>query len=149
MFRVELRLILLFAVAEDANDRREPCLQLTFSLDGFSNVLMANLQRFSEVGDKSGVETIWACCVTCLAHLTALSHLLSRRSQREPTLRSSMDDLYDLTLNKLGALSCEVHVEVYSHFDVLTEVRVLVVFLRMCQALRVLSDLFEKGSGHH
>ena len=35
-----------------------------------------------------------------------------------------MNDLYDLTLNKLGNLSLEVPIEVYSYFDVLTGVRV-------------------------
>ena len=85
---------------------------------------MGNLQRFIEVGDISGVETIWACCVTCLGHLAALSYLIS---QREPTLRGSMDDLCNLTLEKLGDLSNEVHVEEYSYFDVLTEVRIFVV----------------------
>jgi len=88
---------------------------------------MKNLQRFIEVGDSGGVETIWTCCVTCLGHLTALSHLIG---QREPTLlvRGSMDDLYDLTLEKLGDLSREVPVEVYSHFDVLTQVRISLGF---------------------
>ena len=94
---------------------------------------MGNLQRFVEIGDRSGVEIIWTCCVTCLGHLTALSHLIS---QREPTLRSSMNGLCDLTLNKLGALSREVHVEVHSYFDVLTGVRIFVTFLRIFQALR-------------
>ena len=93
---------------------------------------MGNLQRFIEVGDSSGVETIWACCVACLGHLAALSHLIS---QREPTLRGSMDDLCNLTLDKLGELSNEVHVEEYSHFDVLTEVRIPVGLLWTSKAL--------------
>ena len=86
-----------------------------------SNTLMGNLQRFIEVGDSDGVETIWACCVTCLGHLAALSHLLS---QRVPVLGSSMDNMYDLTLVRLGDLSREVRVEAYSYFDVLTGVRI-------------------------
>ena len=80
---------------------------------------MGNLQQFIEVGGSNGVETIWTCCVTCLGHLAALSHLISRR---ELTLRGSMNDLCDLTLGKLEILSREVRVEVYSHFDVLTGV---------------------------
>jgi len=76
---------------------------------------MENLQRFTELGDGSGVETIWTSCVTCLGYLAALSHLIS---QGEPILRSSMNDLCDLT-----DLSREVHVEAYSYFDALTEVR--------------------------
>ena len=114
-----MRLIRTTLVAEKTNGLREPYRQLTLSLDKISNVLLGNLQRFTEVGDSSGVETIWTCCVTCLGHLAALSHLVG---QREPTLRGSMNDLCDLTLAKLGDLSREVPVEVYSYFDVLTEV---------------------------
>jgi len=36
---------------------------------------------------------------------------------------------------RLGDLSREVHIQVYSHFDVLTQVRILVGFLRMSKAL--------------
>ena len=36
-----------------------------------------------------------------------------------------MGDLCDLALDKLGNLSREVRIEQYSHFDVLTGVRVL------------------------
>ena len=110
-------------VAEKTNGRWEPYHRLILAMDKFSNVLMGNLQRFTEAGDSSGAETIWTCCVTCLGHLAALSHLVS---QREPTLRSPMDGLCDLTLAKLGDLSHEVPVEEYSYFDVLTEVRTLV-----------------------
>jgi len=46
-----------------------------------------------------------------------------------------MDGLCDLTLAKLGVLSREVHIEVYSYFDVLTEVRVPVVLLWTSKAL--------------
>jgi len=46
-----------------------------------------------------------------------------------------MNDLYDLTLAKLGDLSREVHIDVHSHFDVLTEVRILVGFLQMSKGL--------------
>ena len=93
---------------------------------------MENLQRFIAVRDRNCIETIWTCCVTCLAHLTALSHLIS---QREPPLERPMNDLYDLTLAKLGDLSREVHIDVHSHFDVLTEVRILVGFLQMSKGL--------------
>ena len=34
-----------------------------------------------------------------------------------------MGSLYDLTLEKLGTLSLEVRIETYSHFDLLTGVR--------------------------
>ena len=108
--------------------RRESCHQLVFALNKFSNTLIEDLQRFIGLKDSDGVGTIWTCCVICLAHLAALSHLLS---QMEPTLRGSMGGLCDLTLGKLGNLSYEVHIEEYSHFDILTGVRVLVVLLRI------------------
>ena len=38
-----------------------------------------------------------------------------------------MGGLCDLTLDKLGNLSHEVHIEEYSHFDVLTGVRILLI----------------------
>ena len=38
-----------------------------------------------------------------------------------------MDDLCDLTLDKLWDLSCEVRIEEYSQFDVLTGVRISVL----------------------
>ena len=93
---------------------------------------MENLQRFIKVKDSSGAGTIWTCCVACLGHLAALSNLIGRT---EPTLRSSMDDLCDLTLEKLGNLSHEVQIEEHSHFDILTGVRALVVLSRMWKAL--------------
>ena len=88
---------------------------------------MDNLQRFIETEDTSNVGTIWTCCIICLAHLAALCHLTS---QTEPTSRDLMVDLCDLTLEKLGSLSYQVHTEEYSHFDALTGVRALVVLLR-------------------
>jgi hypothetical protein len=35
-----------------------------------------------------------------------------------------MNGLYDLTLGKLGNLSREAQIEMYTHFDVLTGVRI-------------------------
>ena len=84
--------------------------------------MMENLERFIELTDTSGVGTIWTSCVTSLGHLAALCHLLG---QTVPGLGSSMFDLCDLTLDKLANLSHEVHIEEYSHFDVLTGVRIL------------------------
>ena len=60
-----------------------------------------------------------------------------------------MNGLYDLTLGKLGNLSRETHVEVYSYFDVLTEVCIFVGFLRIRHRLRVQPDLLENGAEHH
>lgn len=113
-------------------DRRESRYRLACTLDIYSNALMGNLQRFIELGDRSGAEMIWTCCVSCLGHLTALSHLIS---QREPALRESMEGLLDLTLNRLGGLSRKVRVELYSYFDVLTGVCILTAFLQISKVL--------------
>jgi len=101
-------------------------------MDRVCDGLIGNVQRSVEVGSSSSVEAIWTCCITCLAHLVALSHLLS---QGVPNLRSSMDDLCNLTLAKLGDLSREVHIELCSYLDVLTEVDIFAVFLRMSKVL--------------
>ena len=82
---------------------------------------MGNLERFVTLGDSSGVEIIWTCCVACLAHLAALCHHIS---QTAPTPSRPMDRLCDLTLERLGDVSLEVRIEQYTHFDVLTGVRI-------------------------
>ena len=105
--------------------QRESDYQLVRTLDKFCKGLMGNLEQFLALEDSSGVETIWTCCVMCLAHLAALCHLISQTAQ---TSNKSMDGLCDLTLEKLGNISLEVRIEQYSHLDALTGVRILVVF---------------------
>lgn len=61
-----------------------------------------------------------------------MCHLISRPA---PALIGSIDGLCDLALEQLADLSREVHVEEYSHFDVLTGVRTLAVLLRISEAL--------------
>ena len=51
-----------------------------------------------------------------------------------------MDDLCDLTLDKLVSLSHEVRIEEYSHFDVLTGVRTLTVLPQTSRALTKNAD---------
>ena len=93
---------------------------------------MGNLERFIALGDSSGTGTIWTCCVTCLAHLAALCHLMS---QTEPDSSGFMDNVCDLALENLGNISVEVHIERYSHFDVLTGVRIPTILLRTTETL--------------
>lgn len=101
-------------------------------MDKFSNDMMGNLQQFIELEDPSGVGTIWTCCITCLGHLAALSHLIG---QTGLTLRGSMDKVCNLALDRLGNLSNEAHIEEFTHFDALTGVCILVVLLRMSETL--------------
>lgn len=104
--------------------QQEPCRQLIRALGGFSNDLMGQLHRFVTEGDGSGVRIIWTCCITSLAHLAALCHLMSRM---EPASDVSMDHLYTLAMNRLENLSLDVPIQDYSHFDVLTEVCTLII----------------------
>ena len=91
---------------------------------------MGNLERFIALRDHSGVETIWTCCVTCLTHLAALCHLIGQTGPNGP-----MDRLCDLTLERLGNVSLGLHIEQYSHFDVLTGVCILAILLQTTEAL--------------
>ena len=93
---------------------------------------LVNLQRFLEGKDGSGVETIWTCCVTCLPHLAALCHLIG---QTELALRSSMDYLCGLTLDKLRNLSYKALFEECSPFDIFTGVRISATLLRVNEVL--------------
>ena len=106
---------------------RKSCHQLVLALSNFSDHMVENLQQFIKLEDDDGTGTIWTCCIACLAHLAALCHLVSRT---EPPFKDSMDRLFDLTLDKLGNLSLEVHVEEYSLFDALTGVRMSAVLRR-------------------
>ena len=108
---------------------------------------MENLQRFIEIEDSGGIETIWTCCVTCLGHLAALCHFISHAV---PSLRGLMDDLCNLALDKLASLSHEVRIEECSYFDALTAVRILARLPRMSEVLTKnnQSDLLEEGTGH-
>ncbi|KAF9779641.1 hypothetical protein BJ322DRAFT_368458 [Thelephora terrestris] len=106
-----------FDQGENTGDRQRSCLRIVYALDTFSSDLMRNLEQFVSIGDASGVETIWTCCVICLSHLAALCHFMS---QTDTTLSKSTNNLYDLTLEKLCNLSLKVPIESYSHFDVLT-----------------------------
>ena len=63
----------------------------------------------------------------CLAHLAALTHLMS---QADPASSKTMNGLYALTLDKLENLSLDYHIEEYLNLDVLTGVRIG-LFLRM------------------
>ena len=114
--------------SEETGIRRESYHQLVRVLGEFCNDLIGHLGRFVMLKDNSGVEIIWTCCVTCLAHLAALCHLVDRT---DPASSGFMGSLCDRTLEKLGNVSLEVHIEQHTHFDVLTGVRILAISLWM------------------
>jgi len=90
-------------------------------LDSYSQTLLLNLQRFQELGDKSGAGTIRSSCVNCLAHLAVLCEALG---QVEPT-RTQLDTLCDSSLERLFELTRDTHVEEYTHLDLLLGVRAI------------------------
>lgn len=119
--------------------------RLVLAIDRFSDALMENLERFIQIEDSSGVETIWTCCIACLGHLAALCHFISHTVL---ALRDSMDGLCDLTLEKLVSLSHEVYIEEYSYFDVLTGVCVWICPGQVNANQHCYLDLLEEGPGH-
>jgi hypothetical protein len=95
---------------------RQSCDELVALLDGYSDTLLLNLQRFIEIGDKSGAETIWSSCITCLAYLTTLCEFIGRT---EPTASLAMNALCDSNLEKLGHLTEDMRLEDYTYLDLL------------------------------
>jgi hypothetical protein len=91
-------------------------------LDDYSQTLLANLQKFQELGNANGAGIIRASCVNCLAHLAVLCETLSKV---EPTSRVGLDTLCDSTLEQLGALARDMCVEEYTRFDLLLGVRTI------------------------
>lgn len=95
---------------------RQSCDQLAALLDDYSQTLLSNLQRFQELGDKSGAETIRSCCVNCFAHLAVLCEALGGIG---PTPQIGMDTLCDSSLVRLGRLAEDMRVEEYTRHDLL------------------------------
>ena len=98
----------------------QSCDRLVFLLDNYSQTLLSNLQRFQELGDRSGAGIIRSSCIDCLAHLAALCEALG---QIEPT-RTQLDALCDSSLERLCELTKDVRTEEYTRLDLLLGVRV-------------------------
>ena len=94
---------------------KQSCDQLASVIDKFSRSLLSNLQRFQELGDKSGVAMIRSSCVNCLAHLAVLYEALGAESQ----------SLCDSTLERLSELAGDMGTEEYTRLDLLLGVRVI------------------------
>jgi len=97
----------------------QSCDQLVLLLENHSQTLLFNLQRFQELGDKSGAGVIRSSCVNCLAHLAALCEALG---QIEGT-RTQFDTLCDSSLERLCELARDMHMEEYTRLDLLLGVR--------------------------
>jgi hypothetical protein len=67
---------------------------------------------------------ISSSCIACLAHLAILYDAVCRT---DPAGRSELYNLCDSALQRLGALTLELHLEEYTYLDLLLGVR---LFLR-------------------
>ena len=89
-----------------------------FLLDSYSQTLLFNLQRFQELGDKSGAGVIRSSCVGCLAHLAVLCENLCRVEHQ-----TQLETLRDSTLERLGELTGDMSMEEFTRLDLLLGVR--------------------------
>ena len=94
---------------------KQSCDQLASVIDKFSQTLLSNLQRFRELGDKSGAAMIKSSCVNCLAHLGALYEALGAESE----------SFCDSTLERLSELAEDMGMEEYTRLDLLLGPRVI------------------------
>ena len=90
------------------------------SLEGLSLSLLSDMKRFDGLGDKSGAEVIGSSCIACLAHLAILYEAVCRT---DSTTGFELYNLCDLALRRLGTLTSELHLDEYTHLDLLLGVR--------------------------
>lgn len=98
---------------------RQPCDRLVALLNDYSQDLVSNLRRFQDLGDKSGTEMIRSCCINSFAHLAILCGFLDNI---ERTPQTGLDALCDSSLERLGELAQDVHMEECTRHDVLLRV---------------------------
>ena len=90
------------------------------SLEEFSQKLLDDVGTFRRDGNKSGADVISSSCIACLAHLSTLYEVIGRN---DPSAEVKMDSLCDSTLQKLGTLTSELHLDEYTYLDLLLGVR--------------------------
>ena len=120
---------------------RRSCDLLVVHLDSYAQALLSNLQRFQELGDKSGAGIIRDSCINCLAHLAILCENLC---QMDPTLRTELNTLCDSALERLSERAQDMRTGEYTRLDLL---------LGVCHLMTAGStadnecsiDIFEKG----
>ena len=101
---------------------KQSCDQLVLHLDSYAQTLLFNLQRFQELGDKSGAWIIRSCCVNCFAHLAVLCETLYHMN---PTPRTELSTLCDSALERLSELAQDIRTEEYTRLDLLLGVCVI------------------------
>jgi hypothetical protein len=110
---------------------RQSCDQILASLEGLSLSLLSDVKRFYELGDKSGAEVVGSSCVACLAHLAILYESVCRT---DPASGFELYNLCDSALQRLGALTSELHLDEYTHLDLLLGVRLFLRCFTMAMA---------------
>ena len=78
------------------------------------------MKAFYELGDKNGGDVINASCIACLAQLAVLCEAVGRL---DPFVEVEMYNLCDSALQRLGALSSDLHFDEYTYLDLLLVVR--------------------------
>ena len=90
------------------------------SLEELSQKLLDDIKMFRRDGNTSGADVVSSSCIACLAHLAVLYKVISRN---DPFAEVKMDSLCDSTLQKLGTLTSELHLDEYTYLDLLLGVR--------------------------
>ena len=93
---------------------------MVIRLDEYSDTLLRDIRRFTEIEDDIGAEIIQNSCVGCLAHLAMLCDFVGRL---EPNSKPQMDAICDSSLERLGRLTQEANFEEYTYLDLLLRVR--------------------------
>ena len=84
-------------------------------LDSHSQTLLSNLQRFQELGDKSGAGIIRSSCIDCLAHLAVLCEALHQME----SVQRELDILCESALERLSELTQSMRTEEYTRLDLM------------------------------
>ena len=76
---------------------------------------------------------IGSCCIACLAHLAILYEVVCRI---DPVSGSNSYALCDSALERLGMLTSELHLDEYTHLDLLLGVRLSLSYFPVTAAQR-------------
>ena len=99
---------------------RQSCDQQVAILSDYSQTLLSNLRRFTELGDNSGAEMIRRCCVNCFAHLAVLCEAIG---EVETVPHAQVDEICNSSLERLSELAQDLRMEEYTRHDLLLWVR--------------------------
>jgi len=103
---------------------------------------------FRERNDKCGVDVLSSSCIACLAHLAILCEVAGRTG---PVPQLEMYNHCDSALQRLGALTYELHFDEYTHLDLLLGVRLssccfLIAMTQMGDLHRILGGNLYRSS---